>query len=72
MATLERLYVDIVWMVDNSVSMAPAIDEVIRGLNAFSALVGSRGLDYRVVMLSLRNRTRDVTLPAGRRASPCW
>jgi hypothetical protein len=71
MATLERLPVDIVWMVDNSVSMAPAIDEVIRGLNAFSALVGSRGLDYRVVMLSLRNRTRDVTLPAGRRYAVC-
>ncbi len=70
-ATLERLPVDIIWMVDNSVSMAPAIDEVIRGLNAFSSLVGSRGLDYRVVMLSLRNRTREVTLPAGRRYAVC-
>lgn len=70
-ATLERLPVDIIWMVDNSVSMAPAIDEVIRGLNAFSSLVGSRGLDHRVVMLSLRSRTREVTLPAGRRYAVC-
>jgi len=70
-ATLERLPVDIIWMVDNSVSMAPAIDEVIRGLNAFSSLVGSRGLDYRVVMLSLRSPTRNVMLPAGRRYAVC-
>ena len=70
-ATVERLPVDIIWVVDNSVSMAPAIDEVIRGLNSFASLVGSRGLDYRVVMLSLRNAQRNVTVPDGRRYAVC-
>ena len=70
-AQVERLPVDIIWMVDNSISMAPAIDEVIRGLNTFAALVGSRGLDYRVVMLSLRNVQRNVTVPEGRRYAVC-
>jgi hypothetical protein len=70
-AQVERLPVDIIWMVDNSISMAPAIDEVIRGLNTFAGLVGSRGLDYRVVMLSLRNVQRNVTVPDGRRYAVC-
>ena len=70
-ARVERLPVDIIWVVDNSISMAPAIDEVIRGLNTFAALVGSRGLDYRVVMLSLRNVQRNVTVPDGRRYAVC-
>lgn len=53
-ATVERLPVDIVWMVDNSVSMAPAIEQVNAGLNEFAALIAASGLDYRVIMLSLR------------------
>lgn len=53
-AKREPLPVDIVWIVDNSASMAPAVAEVTAGLNAFAALVGTKGLDYRVVMLSLR------------------
>jgi hypothetical protein len=70
-ATLTRLPVDIVWAVDNSVSMSPAIDQVIAGLNAFASLVGTRGLDYRVVMLSLRNVTRRVTLAGSARYAVC-
>ena len=70
-AQVERLPVDIIWVVDNSISMAPAIDEVIRGLNTFAGVVGSRGLDYRVVMLSLRNVQRNVTVPDGRRYAVC-
>ncbi|MCB9636142.1 MAG: hypothetical protein H6721_28865 [Sandaracinus sp.] len=54
MASVERLPVDIVWMIDNSSSMEPAIEEVQRGLNAFATLVAGRDLDYRVIMLSLR------------------
>ncbi|MEZ4247402.1 MAG: hypothetical protein R3B99_04080 [Polyangiales bacterium] len=54
MATVERLPVDIIWMIDNSSSMEPAIEEVQRGLNAFATLVAGRDLDYRVIMLSLR------------------
>ncbi len=53
-ATVERLPVDIIWMIDNSSSMAPAIEQVQAGLNDFAALIGSRDLDYRVIMLSLR------------------
>lgn len=70
-ATLTRLPVDIIWEVDNSVSMAPAIDQVIAGLNSFAALVGTRGLDYRVVMLSLRNATRRVTVAGSARYAVC-
>lgn len=55
-AIVERAPVDIVWVIDNSVSMEPAIAEVQNGLNDFAALVGSRDLDYRVIMLSLRGR----------------
>lgn len=70
-ATVERLPVDIIWMVDNSVSMAPAIDQVITGLNRFASLVGSRGLDYRVVMLSLRSPERQVTVMGSNRYAVC-
>jgi hypothetical protein len=48
------LPVDIVFMVDNSASMAPAVAEVQAGINAFAQRIGSRGIDYRVIMLSLR------------------
>ena len=59
-AKREQLPVDIIWIVDNSASMAPAVAEVQAGLNSFATLVGSKGLDYKVVMLSLRG-----TAPAG-------
>lgn len=55
-AVVERQPVDIIWMVDNSTSMKPAIDEVQAGLNDFAALIAARDLDYRVIMLSLRGR----------------
>ena len=53
-AEIERLPVDIVWVVDNSVSMQPAIDQVNAGLDDFAALIASSGIDYRVIVLSLR------------------
>lgn len=53
-AVVESLPVDIIWVVDNSVSMAPAIQEVQNGLDGFAALIDSRALDYRVIVLSLR------------------
>lgn len=56
-ATRERLPVDIVWIVDNSVSMAPAVAEVQAGLNAFASLIDAKGIDYKVVMLSKRGTT---------------
>lgn len=55
-AEVVLLPVDIIWVVDNSVSMAPAIQEVQNGLDGFAALIDSRGLDYRVILLSLRGQ----------------
>lgn len=56
------LPVDIIWMVDNSASMAVAIAEVQAGLNTFAALIGSKSLDYRVIMLSLRGKVVQGSL----------
>lgn len=70
-ATVERQPVDIIWVVDNSVSMEPAIREVTAGLNAFANRVGMRGLDYRVVMLSYRSKTNPVTVAGGQRYGVC-
>jgi len=50
----ERLPVDIIWVVDNSSSMQPAVTEVQAGLNAFATLIESKGIDYKVIMLSKR------------------
>lgn len=62
--TVERLPVDIIWVLDNSSSMAPAIDQVRMGLNAFAEQIYASGLDYRVILLSLRG----TTAPTGRYA----
>jgi hypothetical protein len=56
-AVVERLPVDIIWVVDNSTSMAPAIEEVRRGMNAFADQLFASGLDYRLILLSLRTTT---------------
>jgi hypothetical protein len=69
-ASVERLPVDIIWMVDNSSSMETAIVEVQRGLNDFAALVASRELDYRVIMLSLRGEGR-IMLGGSNRYQVC-
>lgn len=53
-ATLVRLPVDIIWVIDNSGSMAPAIDAVREGMNAFADTLLGSGLDYRMILLSLR------------------
>lgn len=49
--------VDIIFMVDNSTSMEPAIREVEQGLNDFADRISGSGLDYRVIMLSERGTT---------------
>ncbi|AKF07499.1 hypothetical protein DB32_004648 [Sandaracinus amylolyticus] len=52
-----RRPVDIIWVVDNSTSMEPAIRQVQEGINDFVDLITDRELDdYRVIMLSLRGR----------------
>ncbi len=65
------LPVDIIWVVDNSASMKPAIDELTQGLNDFANLVASTTIDFRVIMLSLRSKINPVTLPVGKRYGVC-
>lgn len=70
-AKVELLPVDIIWMVDNSISMQPAIDEVTKGLNAFASLIGSKNLDYKVIMLSLRSKTSPITFNGSQKYAVC-
>jgi hypothetical protein len=70
-ATTTQLPVDIVWMVDNSASMLPAITEVKDGLNDFAALIAAKNLDYRVIMLSLRSKTSPVVINGSNRYPVC-
>jgi hypothetical protein len=53
-AQKKLLPVDIIWVVDNSVSMKPAVDQVNAGINTFAASIGTKGLDYKVIMIALR------------------
>jgi len=70
-ATTTQLPVDILWMVDNSASMLPAITEVTAGLNDFAALIASKNLDYKVIMLSLRSPTSPVSIGGSNRYPVC-
>ncbi len=70
-ATTTQLPVDIIWMVDNSASMLPAIQEVTAGLNDFATLIASKNLDYRVIMLSLRSPTSPVSIGGSNRYPVC-
>jgi len=65
------LPVDIIWVVDNSVSMKPAILELTQGLNAFAALIAQKGIDYRVILLSLRSPEPEVTVLGSPRYAVC-
>ncbi len=56
-APVERLPVDIIWVIDNSASMVDEIDQVRMGLNAFAARLDASDLDYRLIVLSLRGST---------------
>ncbi len=69
-ALIERLPVDIIWVVDNSSSMAPAISEVQSGMNAFAARLGESDLDYRLIVLSLRG-VGETTVGGSRRFRMC-
>lgn len=70
-ATVDVLPVDIIWIVDNSSSMAPAVAAVQSGLNAFASVIGAKNLDYHVVMLSLRSATSPVTTGGKTRYPVC-
>ncbi len=56
-ATIEVLPVDIIWMVDNSNSMQPAIAQVKQGMNSFADKIAASSLDYKVILLSKRGTT---------------
>jgi hypothetical protein len=70
-AKTEILPVDIIWMVDNSSSMEPAVAEIKAGLNAFAALIGAKKLDYKVIMLALRSKTSPITVAGSTRYPVC-
>lgn len=70
-AKTELLPVDIIWMVDNSASMAPAVAEVKAGLNNFAALIAAKALDYKVIMLSIRSKTSPISVAGSTRYPVC-
>lgn len=70
-AEVTVLPVDIIWMVDNSSSMAPAVQQVQQGLNAFAATIDASGIDYQVIMLSLRSPTSPITVGGSTRYPIC-
>ena len=70
-ADVTVLPVDIIWVVDNSSSMAPAITQIQSGLNAFATTIEGSGLDYQVVMLSLRSPTSPVMISGSPRYPVC-
>jgi hypothetical protein len=70
-ATAEFRPVDIIWLVDNSSSMQPAIDAVTQGLNNFATLIAGKNLDYKIIMLSLRSKTNPVSMSGSDRWGVC-
>ena len=70
-AKAEALPVDIIWVVDNSASMAPAVAQVKTGLNDFAAKIAAKSLDYKVIMLAIRNKTSPITVSGGTRYPVC-
>ena len=70
-AQTEALPVDIIWMVDNSSSMAPAVAQVRAGLNDFAQSIAAKSLDYKVIMLSLRDPATTITVSGSARYPVC-
>jgi hypothetical protein len=71
MATAEYQPVDIIWLIDNSSSMQPAIDTVAQGLNQFATLIDGKNLDYKIVMLSLKSEKNPVSTGGSNRWGVC-
>ena len=63
--------IDIIWVVDNSGSMAPAITQVQQGLNDFAAAISAKSIDYQIVLLSLRSPTSPITVGGKQRFPVC-
>src|SRR5262249_29968112 len=71
MAQADFRPVDIIWLIDNSSSMQPAIDAVSQGLNAFANLIAGKSLDYKIIMLSLRSEHNPVSMSGSDRWGVC-
>lgn len=64
-STVEPIPVDIIVVIDNSGSMTEEAAEVQRNINDFAAIIGASGLDYRVILISDRDTSRNgVCVPA--------
>jgi hypothetical protein len=70
-ASVDYLPVDIIWVIDNSNSMAPAIAQVTSGLNSFAQSIAGKSLDYKIIMLSLRAKTNPITVGGSTRWGVC-
>jgi hypothetical protein len=51
------LPVDIIWIVDNSLSMQEEVELISANINAFASFIGGSGIDYRVVMIAYDDPT---------------
>lgn len=63
--------VDVIFPVDDSSSMAQAIDQLRSGINGFATQLGNIGLDYRIIVLSLRSKTNPVSVSGNTRYALC-
>jgi hypothetical protein len=70
-AKVEYQPVDIIWVVDNSISMKPAIDAVTAGINDFANLIAGKSFDYHIIVLSLRSATNPVTISGAQYYGVC-
>jgi len=70
-AQVDKLPVDIIWVVDVSASMEPAVTEIRKGLNAFASLIAAKNLDYKVIMLALRDKAVKIDYNGGTRYPVC-
>lgn len=62
-ATITRDPADIIFVLDNSNSMAPAIAAIRSGINDFAQSLVDSDLDFRMIMLSARTGTYGVCVP---------
>jgi len=63
--------VDIIFVIDNSPSMAPAVAQLSAGLNAFAAQLAAKKLDYKLIALSVRAKTNPVNIDGSARYGIC-
>ncbi|XXX74195.1 hypothetical protein WMF30_41780 [Sorangium sp. So ce134] len=74
-ATLTKRPVDIVFVIDNSPSMANEIISVQNNINeSFAAIIGASGIDYRVIMISAHGTAQvddSICVGAPLSASSC-